>query len=325
MLGQQFSTILAQTDPFDLAQGVERYIRSLRGDQVRFTIVAARQLMSEAYRVEFVQLLEERDDERLKNAFIQAIKRNLRAIPLFGPAFCKGVIDQLPGERTVALGEEARHFLQVRPLALGVIALALVIGGVAAEHVWNVARATAQTPVVLVTPPAVAIQTPPPVATTAPKQNSRTAMPAATPSPSPAPQPTPAPLTPPPPAQAVPARVQTAAPVAAHPRTPPPGRGVKTIVAVTPSPTPEPTDVDVSDMPQSFTDATPLPQNETAPPAQPADMGVTTPTPQPNHSWTHRIVHAGVHLVNSTLTVIGVSKRPTPTPTGSPSGPQPPR
>jgi hypothetical protein len=101
---------------------------------------------------------------------------------------------------------------------------------------------------------------------------------------------------------------------------------VKTIVATpqTPAPTPEPTDVDLSDMPQAFTDATPLPRAETAPPAQvPTRVTVATPTPGPNRSWTHRLVHTGVNLVDGTLKVIGVSKKPAPTPTPSPKGPQP--
>jgi hypothetical protein len=77
-------------------------------------------------------------------------------------------------------------------------------------------------------------------------------------------------------------------------------------------------------MPQAFTDATPLPRDATAPPPQIPVAHVATPTPGPNRSWTHRLVHLGVHLVNTTLTTIGVAKKPPkPTPSASPSGPQP--
>lgn len=340
MLGNHFSTILARTDPFDVALGVERHIRSLSAKHVRDTIAGARERMNDWYRAEFLPLLDERDDDRLKRGFAQALKSNLRAIPLFGPAFCEGVISQTPGDRTVALGEEQRPWVRFRPLAFAAIALTLLFGGAAAEHVISNARAVSEGPVVTITPtpqpmqtgqPALAVGSPkaqPPVSSPRPPvQRVAQTVPHAAVTRTTATQ---APATQPPATQPPAQPAQTATPVSrpadrprvAVARTPPPGRGVKTVVAAPPTPAPSPSAVDTSDMPQAFTDATPLPKDETAPPAQvPAATGVPTPTPAPNRSWTHRLVHAGVHLVNSTLTGIGVTKKPTPSP--SPSGPQP--
>lgn len=334
MLGQHFTTILAQTDPFDLAQGIDRYVRSLSGEQVRFVIAAAQALMSEGYRAEFVPLLEEHDDERLKSAFIQALKSNLRAVPLFGAAFCEGVIGQVPGDRAVALGEEGYNFRQVRPLALGIIALALLIAGAAGEHVWSTARATAETPVVLVTPPALDEQTPapaPPPAAAAPAptpQHTAAAPVRRAPTPQPAtPQPTPQPATPQPPPPTPVSTAQTLATRAPQirptpQRTPPPGRGVLTVIAVqrTPAPTPEPTEMDLSDMPQSFSDATPLPRAETAPSAQaPTRVDVSTPTPGPNRFFVRQTINGTLRTLNN----LNPFRRKAPAPTPSPSGPQP--
>lgn len=336
MLGQQYAAILAQNDPFDLAQGVERYVRSLNGEQARFAIEAALPHMNESYRAEFSPLLDEANDERRKSALVAALKRNLRAISLFGPGFCQGVLTHVPGDRTVALGEEGYDFRRARPIAFGVVALILLLAGAAGEHVWSTARETAQTPVVLVTPPPQQMAPPqtvrrqaykPPAVrgASAPVKRTADAVRTAAPTPAPTAAPrqavavAPAPAVLPPPPQ----RAATAPPVR---RTPPPGQGERTVVAVqrTPSPTPEPTDVDVSDMPQAFTDATPLPRAEAPPTAQaPTRVEVATPTPGPNRSWTHRLVHTGVNLVNGTLTVIGISKKSKPSPSPSPAGPQP--
>lgn len=328
MLGQPFATILARTDPFDLAQGVERYVRSLSGDQVRFVIRAASAHLNEAYRAEFLPLVDEPDDERLKSAFAHALKSNLRAIPLFGPDFCEGVIAQVPGDRAIGLGEEGHQFRQVRPAVLAVIALALAIGGAAAEHVWNNARANAQAPVVLATPAPIVIPSAVPVAAATPQsqpQPKRTAAPVrATRAPA-----TPAPATPAAVAAApVAAPAQHAAPappVRPHlvRHTAPPGRGVKTIVLApsTPAPTPEPTPVDVTDMPRAYSDATPLPKEATSAPAQVStSVDVPTPTPGPNRYWLHSTIRGTLRTLNN-LNPFKHRKAPEPTP--SPAGPQP--
>jgi hypothetical protein len=337
--GQHFVTILARTDPFDVAQGLERHIRSLSADHIRALISDAQPRMNEWYLAEFTPLLNERDDARVRSGFAHTLKSNLRAIPLFGPAFCEGVIGEIPGDRAVGLGEE--HYYpgvrRIPPLAFGAAALALLIAGAAGEHAWNNASANAQTPVVLMTPAPVAPGSPVPrrqmaaaIATPV-----KTPVKTAAPEPRSTPQPR-APAAAPAPAESQPQAVEppraTSAPVRRTPvgrPTPPPGKGVATVIAVrqTPEPSPEPSAIDVSDMPQAFTDATPLPRAASAAPAHVAvPLAVATPTPGPNRSWTHRLVHAAVHLVNSTLTTVGISKKaqgPTPTPSPSPSGPKP--
>lgn len=335
MLGQQFATILARTDPFDIAQGLDRHIRMMQGSEIRMLIQAAAPRMNDGYRAEFLPLINETDESRLQRAFAHSLKSNLRAIPLFGPNFCEGVIGKIPGDRTVGLGEESRGW-RVRPAAIAIIAVALLIGAAAAQHVLSTARANANTPVVLVTPePAIPMATAAPVAaakTMPPRSATPVRAPARTAAPGPAPTQAPAPA----PARAIAAAAPVAPPVhrlvpapARRPaRTPQPGSGVKTIIAQEPrpTPTPEPTPVDVTDMPQAYSDATPLPSDATPPPAavNTAGMRVPTPTPEPNRSWTHRLVHAAVHIVNSTLTTVGVSKKASqPKPTPSPSGPQP--
>ncbi len=288
MLGQQLGTILARTDPFDIAQGLERHIRSLSGERVRQLITTAQGRMNEWYRAEFLPLLEERDDERLKNAFSNTLKSNLRAIPMFGPTFCEGVISETPGDRAVGLGEESSSRQRFRPAAFAVMALTLVLGGAAAEHIFSDARATSQTPAVTITP-----QPPPPrpvrpigvavpprrhVSSSMPRrQASRPYVPSNSNSA----------------ALAVEPVVPWHEPPPSVRRTVPPGAGVKTITvsAATPQPSPSPSDIDVSDMPQAYTDATPLPQGETAPPAQAAAAEkLATPTPRPRKSWLHRAV-----------------------------------
>lgn len=324
MLGQPFATILARTDPFDLAQALERYIRSLSGEQIRFTLRAALPVMNQAYRDEFAPLLDDPDDERLKHSFAHALKSNLRAIPLFGPGFCQGVIAHVPGDRTVALGEEGHRLPQLRPFAIAIVALALVIIGAAAEHAWNTARATAQTPAVLMTPLPLAAQDAVPAATAVPRPVH---------SAPPAVRHTTAPATPPP---ATPAQVNAAPAIAAPQpapvtpkriaarRTAPPGRGESTVVIArsTPGPSPEPSTVDVSDMPQAYTDATPLPKYETPPAARvPANVHVATPTPGPNRFFLHQTIRGTLKTLDR-LNPFKHHSEPEPTPSPS-TGPRP--
>ena len=303
--------------------------------------------MNEGYRSEFLPLADEPNDERLRTAFAHSLKSNLRAVPLFGPEFCQGVIANIPGDRTVGLGEEAYPARPLRPVAFAIIAMALLIGGAAAEHVLSNARANANTPVVLLTPepaapmvtpaPVVAVRATPPTATApkaaaAPKPASpKPAAPKRSVSPRAAQQPAPAVAAAPPVAAAA---APAPAPAAQHPappvvhraarRLPPPGRGVKTIVArePEPTPTPQPTPVDTTDMPQSFSDATPLPADATAPPAEVnTSVRVSTPTPPPNRYWLHQTVN-GVGRTIDRLNPFKHHKAPSPT--ASPYGPEQP-
>ncbi|HEY9180943.1 MAG TPA: hypothetical protein VIO32_09495 [Candidatus Baltobacteraceae bacterium] len=316
--GQQFATILARTDPFDVAQALERFIRSLPAPHVREMIAAARPRMNDWYSAEFMPLLDETNDERMKQAFAATLKSNLRAISLFGSAFCEGVIANIPADRAVGLGEERRSWPARRPAAIAAAAIAVLLGGAAIDHVVSIANATAQTPAVLSTPIAVL-----PHAVDVPRaRHARTvkrrpsapvhlAVAAAAPVRSATVRYAPVQYAP----------VQTApAPSAVRPA--PAGSGEKTVVVrQTPQPSPSPQNVDVSDMPQSYSDATPLPNDQTPPQARvEAPLTVPTPTPAPNRSWTHRIVHAAVHLVNSTLGIAGKDRS---TPTPPPAGPRP--
>lgn len=315
MLGQQFGTILARTDPFDVAQGLERYIRSLTGEQVRFVVAAARSRMNEWYRGEFLPLLDDPDDERVKNAFARILKSNLRAIPLFGPAFCEGVISQIPAGRIVGVGEEGFHFPVLRPALFAIAAIALVLSGAAAQRVLSSVQTTAQTPTVIVTPTAIPVHMPPRRVTARTIPAPATARPASASAAPPSAAPASA-------APAILARAprEAAAPPAVR-RTPPAGSGVKTIVAapVTPEPSPAATAVDTTDMPQSYSDATPLPRTESAPPAQVStDPKVATPTPGPNRFFLHQTIKG----VTRTISHLNPFK-PHPQPTPSPYGPNP--
>ena len=243
--------------------------------------------LSDSYRAEFEPLLALPDDDALKAAFARALKSNLRAIPLFGSAFCAGVIEQTPDDRAIGLGEETSSLRRFRPAAFAALAAALIMGGAIADHVWSDAQSAAQTPVVFATPaPSRAPHAAPtsvPVAVVSPRPERSTPAPAETPA-QPAPIPAPAAAAPQPAAR--PAIRATA----------PPGRGVRTVLAVprTPQPTRPPTlapqDVDVSDMPRAYSDATPLPPSSTPPPAQiAAPKRLATPTPAPRHpSWLDR-------------------------------------
>lgn len=317
MLGQQFATILARTDPFDVAQALERYIRILNGAEVRMLIQAAAPRMNECYRSEFLPLLNEEDNDRLRVAFAHSLKSNLRAIPLFGPNFCEGVIAEIPVDRTVGLGEEGARAPRLRLAAFVIIGAALLVGGAAAEHVLSTARANASTPVVLVTPQPVATQPPvtpvPPKAAAPPKHAAAPPRVVAR-----------APQTAPPVVQAAPAVAPaTPRPVKVTPRpTPPPGAGVKTIIAQEPTPTPrpQPTSPDVSDMPQSYSDATPLPGDATPPPTSVnTAVRVPTPTPAPNRNWLHSTVRGTMRTLNN---FNPFKHRGKPDPTSSPTGPQ---
>lgn len=283
MLGQQLSTILARTDPFDLAQGVERHVQALSAPEVRDLIVAAAPRMNDSYRAEFLPLVDEIDGERLKRAFTHSLKTNLRAIPLFGVPFCEDVISHIPGDRAIGLDEESRPVRKWRPAAAVIAAVALLLAGAAAQRVLSTARVNAEGPVLLGTPAPVALRAPAPVAVHAPPAVRRRSDGHRV-------------------RRAVPQRISTVVaapiPVPAPPsparRTLAPGAGVKTVVVVpsTPAPTPPPAPIDVSDMPRAYTDATPLPKDASPPPAQVSTrIRLATPTPAPKHSsWLHRTI-----------------------------------
>lgn len=310
MIVQRRDEVLARTDPFDLAQAVDRYVHTLSGDRIRALVFDARERMGMYYRGEFAQLLtgktggggidrfsgillEQWNDAALQSALAGLLKTNLRAIPMFGPAFCDAVLAHVPTDRAVAIGEERRGVLPRAAVFAG-IAAALVAAGAAGEHYMANARAQSATPAVIAQP--VVLATP----SAAPRAAKRrviaisSPVPARAPTPAPVPTPTQA-ATPAP--TAVPTAAPTAVPAAQPTRkatptaSPPHARGIATVVIPDPTPTPEPSALDVTDMPDSYTDATPLPQ-VTAPPAEvPGRVHLVTPTPKPvHHSWLHRTI-----------------------------------
>jgi hypothetical protein len=312
VLVPRLDEILARTDPFDLAQAIDRYVSLLSGRQIKSLLLSARDRLGAYYRGEFVRLLSGRGGEvdapglskvlrepwsenDLRSAFARLLKTNLRAIPLFGPAFCDAVLAYVPTDRTVAIGEERRGNGTGKALVAGGVAAVLVLIGAAGEHMVAVRTQPTPAPAAIVTVPAAAIAAPPRahVATTAAKRVIAISSPKDTPAPTAAPTPV---LT------AAPTPVLTAAPAPlsqtvrhpAEPRkqvpTPPPARGVATVAIPDPTATPEPTPLDVTDMPDSYTDATPLPQ-VTSPPADvPRRVRLVTPTPKPppHHKWLYR-------------------------------------
>ena len=328
VLVHRLDTVLARTDPFELAQALERYVRAMSPERIRSVVIDARDRIGAYYRTEFVALLAEfgavdraqpdalssedfvqavreaGDGEALQGAFARLLRSNLRAIPLFGATFTQGVLDSVPSDRAVAIGEEPRNS-RMRTIVLGGVAVALIFAGAAGEHVIATVRTqnALASPLPQVQSAELTAATPaPPV-----QQRSQTHAKSLSPSmrvvvtPAPAPpqpqvrpqrqEPTPPPQQPQPlavpPPVAQPAR--TTAPRAKH--TPPPAQGVATVALPDPTPTPEPSDLDVSDMPDVFTDATPLP-SQSPPPAQvPSGVTLKTPAPPPKHkSWIKRTI-----------------------------------
>jgi len=330
VLGPQCSAVLARSDPFDVAQGVERYIRSQHAVQLRALLSAARANLSGWYASEFLPLLDETDDERFKSSFAHSLKSNLRAIPLFGAHFCEGVIAHIPGDRTIGLGEEGYRLPRFRFGAIAVVAAVAFIGAAAAEHVISNARTNAQVPVVLASIAPAPAPVPPPAKAqhfttrahrTSMRERARTIS-------------RPAPvrrIAQAAPIVRVPERSEAPPPVAPAPRQrvrrapalPQAGSGVKTIVATAPTARPSPqAPENLSDMPQSYSDATPLPRSAPVAPAQlaGAPLRVPTPTPGPNRFFLHHTLGtAGQMLMH--LNPFRVS-RPAPKPSPSPHGSQ---
>ena len=297
MFAHRIDEVLAQTDPFDLAQAVERCVSQLKGRDIRLLLADSRDRMSEYYLEEVERMRKTRmSDQQLRSEFTGFLRSNLRAITLFGSAFSSAVLAECPAHRVVAIGEEARTG-RTRAILIGGVALALVILGAAGEHAVSNARVASQTPTEpsapIVAPLILYPTTRPPVARVERRKRVATQVPA-TPTPT-APPATPAPTV----AATVAGTVEPAtapvAPIVNKPlmqrskptKTPPPGRAVLTINVTPPPPTPEPTPLDVTDMPDSTSDATPLPTQPLATAANPDAGHVPTPKPtdRASHGW----------------------------------------
>lgn len=325
MLVYRFDEILAKTDPFDLAQALDRSVRSMPAQRVRELILDAHERMGAYYRNELLRLLDEqhaipvhppadppreefvhlvqdaRDDAAVARAFSRLLKSNLRAIPIFGPAFAQAIMRHLPADRTVAIGEE-RSADPMRVATIAGLALALVLAGAFGEHMVSTVRArAAATPLPDVTAPLAVLPvrhlvqrtaaSRPAPTTLAPAAAAPTA-PAAerTVAPPPAPQPQPLAITVVArptltPGSRTPARVPRVA------ATLPPAQGVATVNVPEPTPTVEPSPIDVSDMPEAYTDATPLPKETPGPAVVPHRVALKTPPPKPKHKgWLQRTI-----------------------------------
>lgn len=298
MLVSRIDRLLARTDPFDLAQAVERYVSTLSGAQVRALLRATGPKLGSYYRDELGRLagardfstaLEQSSDADLHAAVVQFLKSNLRAIPIFGTAFGLAVLQHAPVDRAVAIGEE-RPNRGMRVAVIAGAALALVAAGAAGERVVVGARA-AQTPPPIILAEPVAAPTAPPLhlARTPMKQavaraDSPTPMPSPPETAAPSAPPSAAPATPPPSTPLPDRRIAVGQP--------PSGKGQAVVTAAPPTPSPEPSDIDVEDMPESYSDATPLPQQSPAT-AQPQLHAIRVPTPKPSpqhHGWLHRTI-----------------------------------
>ena len=301
MLVSRIDRLLARTDPFDLAQAVEQYVSSLSGTQVRAVLRAAAPRLGAYYRDELARLagaqdfaiaLKQSSDAQLQSALVHFLKSNLRAIPFFGRAFGLAVLEYAPVDRAVAIGEERPNRGLRFAIAAGV-ALALIAAGAAGERVVAGARA-AQTPAPMVFVPPIPVVTPRPL-----KHIARVAA-----SPRPTPPETAAPSAPPSPAPASPSAAPSAAPSEAPSATPAlavrrvaigrpaTGKGEAVVTAAPETPSPEPSDIDTSDMPEAYSDATPLPSESPAT-AQVPQHGIRVPTPKPSpkkHGWLHRAI-----------------------------------
>jgi hypothetical protein len=299
VLVRRIDEILAQTDPFDLSQAVERYVRTLDGLRIRALLDEARDRMNDYYRGELLHLTDAQlSDSQLQSSFVLFLKSNLRAIGLFGTAFSAGVLNECPKRSVVAIGEEPRGN-GARNAVIAAAALALIIIGAAGEHALSNARATAQTPESPPVPfPQAAVPVPP---TEAPRRTPRivAADPKRTVSPAVA---TAAP------AAVAPAPVRETIVVQPRPQPrsaqdpPEHGSSEMTVMVVQHTATPEPTPLDVDDMPEAYSDSTPLPQQSAGQANPDTSPNVTIATPQPTskpaHGWFKHLdpLRPGAHI-----------------------------
>ena len=286
--------ILAQADPFDLAQALERYVGTLPASRIRELAASASERGGEYYRSELRALLRPHaGDRELRKDFVRFLKSNLRAIALFGPAFGEDVLRICPQHRVVAIGEDTRTDPKTRSMVLAGTAIALLVLGGAAEHAVSTAKAAAQLP--------DAIATPLPIAALPVIRSTRATAAGAPAAPAPAAPAHPAVSHPArpiaiaaPPAQYDVPPAQPAAPIARPERRAPrrtrDAHGPTVTVPVpVPAASPPAAPIDVNDMPNAYNDATPLPQPTAAPVDAPSRVSVPTPSPAPKHrSWLHR-------------------------------------
>lgn len=292
VLVHRLDEVLAKTDPFDLAQAVERHVRTLPAKEIRKLIRAARPRMNGYYAAEFERVIENDNEASLRSAFAQSLKSNLRVIPLFGQQFSQAILAKAPAERAVGFGDEPPRRSQ-RWVAAAVVVTALGAAAAGGAHYVTAVRAqavsTAATPHIVLPPVKVKAPTrrvlaqaaAPPVRTVRPSAQA----PAAAPEHAAAPRH----AAPQPPTKARPRR----SPPAAH------GSGTGVVAVAQPAPTRTPADegapqqasMNLTDMPEPYSDATPMPAESAAAVAAPHNVRLKTPAPAPRgHGWLHRAI-----------------------------------
>ncbi len=311
VLARRLDEVLAQTDPFDLAQAAERYVHTLSAPEICRLIDAAKPRLNEYYAEEFSRVQAIDDGDSLRAAFAHALGANLRVIPLLGTSFAEAILEHAPSERAVGFSDE-RAIRTPRIIAGGVVALSLAAVAVAGGHYVTTTRSQSSAAVAAGAPPPVTVALPSPSQaiqrrSTAARGAHRTitAKPQhpvanAAPPKAPAVYAAPAPIVQTPGYAPVAAHhaVAAAAPRAKNVAAVPVAHGEAVVQVTAPprrpavQPESSPATLDTTDMPQPYTDATPLP-DETPVPATdvPRVVHVANPTPAPRHGgWLHRTI-----------------------------------
>lgn len=303
--------ILACSDPFSLAESIDAYVHTLDAGRLRTLLVDARDRLGPYYRGEIAGILDGgsfagldsthyteivtryHSAESLQRTLVAFLKSNLRAIMIFGAPFAAAVVGRLQSRGAVAIGEE-RPRLFARGAIVAVSALALIAGGAAGERYITQARLSSAA----LPEPNMAAAQPPPIAAPAatssprPKPNRLAAVPAAQPAPAPNRSPAPPEST----TRLAPVPLRAQASPQPSPQTPPPTPIPAATIAPTtaPTPTPEPSPLDLTDMPESYSDATPLPEQSVRPAAPPPPhlrVATPKPSPSPHRSWIQRTLN----------------------------------
>lgn len=289
--------LLALTDPFDLSQAVERYVHTLPPERVRAVVSEAAPRLGTSYRAEFLRLLgrpqddfalavAESNDIALRNTLARFLKSNLRAIPIFGSPFGLAVLEHAPVERAVGIGEEAPN-RGMRTAILAGIAVVLMLLGAAGERLVVSRSAPPSPEPIAVAVPSPQITVPPQPAHREPPRRRVAAAETVQPVATHPPAQTYVTSAPPPPATTA----ATTAPPAPPSAQPAHGKGVAVVAPAQATPVPQQSDLDTTDMPEAYTDATPIPEPSAASVTVGSSVRVATPKPSPkHHSWLHRAI-----------------------------------
>lgn len=299
MIARRLDEVLAQTDPFDLALAVERRVRALSGAQIRALIHDALPRMSVYYVQEFERVQSIADEASLRSAFAQTLKSNLRAIPLFGSKFGESLLELTPTQGAVGFDESPQR--SRRWMAAGVVGAALLAAAIAGGHYLSGARSLAASSATAEPLAVAAPVTPVPAAPQAHRAPRRHRRVQAFTKPARAYVPPPVAYTPattPPTAAPAPVVVQTTPqPQRQKPRRVAEAHGRGSTLVVVPPHKPRDIDaaqtngIDTTDMPEPYSDATPLPQETAVPVNAPRSVRLATPTPKPRkHGWLYRSV-----------------------------------